>query len=126
MECFFWSVGMVFEPQYYSCRLGLTKVGALITTIDDIYDVYGSIDELKIFTDAVKRWDINAMKHMSEVLQVGFLALYNTINDMGYDTLVAQGTNIIPILAKVVSIQELIKETHSLIAYYNSYLFPYT
>ncbi|KAJ0500361.1 putative (E)-beta-ocimene synthase [Helianthus annuus] len=101
MECFFWSVGMVFEPQYYSCRLGLTKVGALITTIDDIYDVYGSIDELKVFTDAVKRWDINAMKHMSEVLQVGFLALYNTINDMGYDTLVAQGTNIIPILAKV-------------------------
>ncbi|KAI7735147.1 hypothetical protein M8C21_030172 [Ambrosia artemisiifolia] len=100
MECFFWSVGMIFEPQYYSCRVGLTKVGTLITTIDDIYDVYGSMDELKIFTDAVKRWDINAMEHLSEVLQVGFLALYNTINQMGYDILVAQGKNIVPILAK--------------------------
>ncbi|PWA53791.1 (E)-beta-ocimene synthase, chloroplastic [Artemisia annua] len=55
VECFFWSVGMVFEPQYHSCRVALTKVGTLITTIDDIYDVYGSLNELKVFTNAVKR-----------------------------------------------------------------------
>ena len=59
MECFFWTVGMVFEPQYYSCRVGLTKVGALITVIDDIYDVFGSLNELKIFTDAVKRFAVS-------------------------------------------------------------------
>ncbi|KAI3824751.1 hypothetical protein L1987_06222 [Smallanthus sonchifolius] len=92
---------MIFEPQYYSCRVGITKVGALITTFDDIYDVYGSLDELKVFTHAVKRWDISAVEYMPEFLQVGFLALYNTINEMGYDTLIAQGKNIIPILAKV-------------------------
>ncbi|PWA34769.1 (E)-beta-ocimene synthase, chloroplastic [Artemisia annua] len=101
MECFFWSVGMVFEPQYYSCRVELTKVAALITTIDDIYDVHGSLNELKVFINAVKRWDIKAMENMPEYLQIGFLALYNTINEMGYDTLTAQGVNIIPILAKV-------------------------
>ncbi|PWA40196.1 (E)-beta-ocimene synthase, chloroplastic [Artemisia annua] len=101
VECFFWSVGMVFEPQYHSCRVALTKVGTLITTIDDIYDVYGSLNELKVFTNAVKRWDIKAMENMPEYLQLGFLALYNTINEMGYDTLTAQGINIIPILAKV-------------------------
>ncbi|GJY99893.1 (E)-beta-ocimene synthase, chloroplastic [Tanacetum coccineum] len=56
MECYFWAVGMAFEPQYGSCRVGLTKIGTLIATIDDIYDVYGSQDELKIFTDAVKRF----------------------------------------------------------------------
>ena len=39
---------------------------------------------------------------MNEYLQLGFLALYNTINEMGYETLTAQGINIIPILAKVV------------------------
>ncbi|PWA46854.1 (E)-beta-ocimene synthase, chloroplastic [Artemisia annua] len=55
MECFFWSVGMVFEPQYYTCRVELTKVVALITTVDDIYDMYGSLNELKVFTNAVKR-----------------------------------------------------------------------
>nr|GEW05521.1 (E)-beta-ocimene synthase, chloroplastic-like [Tanacetum cinerariifolium] len=54
MKCFFWTVGVVFEPQYYSCRGGISKVRVLITVIDDIYDVYGSLDELKIFTDVVK------------------------------------------------------------------------
>ncbi|MFS8031280.1 putative (E)-beta-ocimene synthase [Helianthus anomalus] len=47
MECFFWTVGIVFEPQYYSCRIMLTKVFTLITTFDDIYDIYQPLDELK-------------------------------------------------------------------------------
>ncbi|KAJ9549366.1 hypothetical protein OSB04_021909 [Centaurea solstitialis] len=100
MECFFWTVGMVFEPQYHCCRVGLTKVAALITTLDDIYDVYGSLDELKIFTDAVKRWDVNIMKLMPENLQISFLALYNTINDMD-NTSSAQREDVIPIIRKV-------------------------
>ncbi|KAJ9549176.1 hypothetical protein OSB04_021719 [Centaurea solstitialis] len=101
IECFFWTVGMVFEPQYHYCRVGLTKVTALITTLDDIYDVYGSVDELEIFTNAVKRWDVNIVKHLPESLRISFLALYNTINDMGYNTSSAQGEDIIPILQKV-------------------------
>ncbi|KAF5754572.1 putative (E)-beta-ocimene synthase [Helianthus annuus] len=101
MECFFWSVGIVFEPQYYSCRIMLTKVLALITTFDDIYDIYESLDELKALTTAVKRWDINAVENMPDDLHVGFLALFNTVNEMGYDTLITQRRNIIPTLAKV-------------------------
>ncbi|KAF5790904.1 putative (E)-beta-ocimene synthase [Helianthus annuus] len=101
VECFFWTVGMVFEPQYHSCRVGLTKVGTLITVIDDIYDVYGSIDELEIFTDAVKRWDINAMEHMPKYLQLGFRALFDTISEMGCITSNAPEEDITPILVKV-------------------------
>ena len=56
MECFFWTVGMVFEPQFSSCRKGLTKVTSLITSIDDVYDVYVTLEELEMFTDTVQRF----------------------------------------------------------------------
>jgi isoprene synthase len=100
MECFFVSVAAEFDPQYSYCRVGLTKVCSLITILDDIYDVHGSLDELKVLTSAVKRWDIDAMKHMTEYLQVGFLALYNTVNEMGYTMLMSHGENIIPVLRR--------------------------
>lgn len=33
----------------------LTKAIAIITVIDDMYDVYGTLAELELFTDAVER-----------------------------------------------------------------------
>ncbi|KAK1437906.1 hypothetical protein QVD17_03706 [Tagetes erecta] len=102
VECFFWAAGVAFEPQYSSCRIMLTKVCAFITTIDDIYDInYESLDELEALTNAIKRWDVNAAEKMPHDLQVGFLALYNTVNEMGYDSLITRRKNTIPNLAKV-------------------------
>ncbi|KAL4582740.1 hypothetical protein LXL04_007299 [Taraxacum kok-saghyz] len=101
MECFFWTVGVVSEPQYDSCRVEITKVGTLITVIDDVYDEYGSLDELIDFTDAVKRWDIDAVKHMPEYLQLCFRTLYNTINGIGSKSSIAKDQEIVQVLAKV-------------------------
>jgi hypothetical protein len=56
MENFLWTVGVIFQPRFGYCRRMLTKIISLITTIDDIYDVYGTLDELELFTDAVKRF----------------------------------------------------------------------
>ena len=55
MENFFWTLGIGFEPEStYFRRMG-TKIVSLITMIDDVYDVYGTLDELKLFTDAIER-----------------------------------------------------------------------
>ena len=50
-----YQIGLKFEPQFGYFRRMFTKVIALITVIDDIYDVYGTLDELKLFTDIVER-----------------------------------------------------------------------
>ena len=55
MENFFWTVRVIFEPDFGYSRRMSTMVNALITTIDDVYDVYGTLDELELFRDAVER-----------------------------------------------------------------------
>ncbi|KAL0460951.1 UNVERIFIED_CONTAM: (+)-epi-alpha-bisabolol synthase [Sesamum latifolium] len=77
-------------------RIMLVKFAVLITIIDDIYDVYGTLDELELFTDAVDRWDINALKLLPDYMKICFLALFNTVNKMAYDVLRDQGFDIIP------------------------------
>ncbi len=52
MENFLWTIGFIFQPQFGYCRRMLTKVNAMITTIDD---VYGTLEELELFTNAVER-----------------------------------------------------------------------
>ncbi|KAM7500252.1 hypothetical protein LguiA_024666 [Lonicera macranthoides] len=98
MENFIWTVGVNFEPQFQYWRRKSTEVNSLITIIDDVYDVYGTMDELKLFTNAVERWDVNAIDQLPDYMKICFLALFNSINDMAYGALKEQNFNIIPYL----------------------------
>lgn len=55
VENFLWTIGFNYLPQFSHGRRTLTKVNALITTIDDVYDVFGTLDEIEQFTDATNR-----------------------------------------------------------------------
>lgn len=55
VECYFWMLGVYFEPQYYLARKISTKVIAMASIIDDIYDVHGTLDKLILLTDAISR-----------------------------------------------------------------------
>ena len=55
MENALWTVGEVFEPQFGYYRKMATRITALITTLDDAYDVYGTLEELEVFTDVIER-----------------------------------------------------------------------
>ncbi|RWR93218.1 Alpha-terpineol synthase, chloroplastic [Cinnamomum micranthum f. kanehirae] len=100
LESYLFSLSKTFEPQYGYGREVLGKVNQMITTIDDIYDVYGTIEELELFTDAVDRWDTNAIQHLPEYIKICYLALLNFSNDLGFDTLKEQGCNVIPYLSR--------------------------
>jgi hypothetical protein len=53
----------------------------------------------------VFRWDINAVQNLPHYMKLCFLALYNTVNEMVYDTLKEKGENTLPYLTKAVYLQ---------------------
>ncbi|KAL9457852.1 hypothetical protein AB3S75_006822 [Citrus x aurantiifolia] len=89
-ELYFWLIGVYFEPQYSFARSLLTKVLSLISIIDDIYDVYGKIEELELFTSAIERWDINAVDQLPEYMKLCYRALIDVYNELEKD-LASQG-----------------------------------
>ncbi|XP_077251530.1 alpha-terpineol synthase, chloroplastic-like isoform X2 [Tasmannia lanceolata] len=101
MECFLWGIGVMSEPKFGQSREALTKVNQLITILDDVYDLYGSIEELELFTDVVDRWDVNALEKLPNYMKICFMALFNTINEMAYETLKDQGWEITRYLKKL-------------------------
>ena len=64
IECYFWILGVYFEPEYLFTRRTMTKVIAMTSVIDDIYDVYGTPEELELFTEAVERFDFIRTPHL--------------------------------------------------------------
>lgn len=55
VESFMFAGGVAFEPHYTNLRKWLSKVIKLILVVDDVYDVYGSLEELECFTKAIDR-----------------------------------------------------------------------
>ncbi|XP_017605873.1 terpene synthase 10-like [Gossypium arboreum] len=101
MSNFLWGVGMIILPQDRKRRRNQTKLNSLLTCIDDVYDVYGTLDELELFTDVLERWDINAIQRLPNYMKIYYLALDNFVNEMAFDILKEQGINVIPFLKKL-------------------------
>ncbi|KAL8111154.1 sesquiterpene synthase Cop-like [Apium graveolens] len=82
VECYFWILGVYFEPQYCVARRFLTKVIMLASVVDDVYDLYGTFDELLLFTDAIERWETDALDLLPDYMKVCYQALLDTYNEM--------------------------------------------
>ncbi|KAI3801486.1 hypothetical protein L1987_29591 [Smallanthus sonchifolius] len=91
VENFLWTIGANSLPQFSSLRRMLAQIFAMITSLDDVYDVYGTLDELEQFTEAVGRWDINSIEELPEYMKIFFVGLYNSINEITYCTLTDTG-----------------------------------
>ncbi|CAA0816255.1 Alpha-humulene/(-)-(E)-beta-caryophyllene synthase [Striga hermonthica] len=86
VECYFWIVSVYFEPSLDIARRILTKVIALASTIDDIYDVHGTLDELLVFTSAIQSWDAQAMDQLPTYMRTCYKALLDVYAEMEEET----------------------------------------
>ncbi|GMI65489.1 terpene synthase 21 [Hibiscus trionum] len=69
VEGYFWMLGVYFEPQYCFGREILTKVTAIMSIMDDIYDSYGTIEELQLLTNAIQRWDVDCINQVPDYMK---------------------------------------------------------
>ncbi|KAL0443443.1 UNVERIFIED_CONTAM: Germacrene-D synthase [Sesamum latifolium] len=81
-ECYFWILGVYFEPQYEFERRIVTKVLALISIVDDIYNIYGTLDDLQLFTTIVQRWDVNDVDQLPPYMGICYKALLDVYLEM--------------------------------------------
>ncbi|GLJ05578.1 hypothetical protein SUGI_0020640 [Cryptomeria japonica] len=64
---------------------------AIATYLDDTYDTYGTLDELKLLTEAIKKWDPTSIGHLPEYMKLLYMALYDTVNEMDREAKKIQG-----------------------------------
>ncbi|XLT31581.1 hypothetical protein HN873_062873 [Arachis hypogaea] len=77
-ELYFWPFAMNSEPKYTTFRRVVAKVVQWMTIFDDTYDVYGTIEELELLTQAIHRWDISYIESLPEC----FKAIFNSIVEL--------------------------------------------
>ncbi|XP_055830648.1 sesquiterpene synthase 9-like [Solanum dulcamara] len=82
VECYFWILGVYFEPKYSRARKMMTKVLKMTSIIDDTYDAYATFDELVPFTDAIQRWDISLIDSVPPSLRPVYQALLDVYDEI--------------------------------------------
>ncbi|CAN1323271.1 Alpha-copaene synthase [Linum perenne] len=82
VECYFWMLGVYFEPMYSMGRRLLTKFIAILSLTDDTYDNYATFEELDVFTEAIKRWDINLITRLPKPMKMLYGLFVNMFNEI--------------------------------------------
>ncbi|XP_060195346.1 (3S,6E)-nerolidol synthase 1-like [Lycium barbarum] len=73
----------------------------VVYLVDDIFDVYGTLPELTLFTEAVNRWEISAVEQLPNYMRTCFMTLYETTENIGCVLYKEHGWNPIDHLRKV-------------------------
>ncbi|KAJ4705690.1 Valencene synthase [Melia azedarach] len=83
VESYFWILEMYsIESKYAFARIMLTKIFFITSIIDDTFDAYATFEEIQLFTEAIKRWDIGATDMLPEYMKIIYKLLLNFYNEI--------------------------------------------
>ncbi|MCH81172.1 wound-inducible putative chloroplast terpene synthase 3, partial [Trifolium medium] len=100
IKWYMWPMACLPDPRLSEERIQITQSLSLIYILDDLFDCHGNINELTLFTDVVKRWDLATIEQLPECMKVCFKALYDITNEFALRTYSKHGWNPITSLIK--------------------------
>ncbi|MQM22480.1 hypothetical protein Taro_055533, partial [Colocasia esculenta] len=100
LKWYMWSMAALSNPKFSDYRFEFTKCIALIYIIDDIFDVYGSLEELVLFTETVKKWDSPEVGTLPSCMEICYTTLYDVTNEIASKVYKEHGWNPISSLKK--------------------------
>ncbi|KAJ9542776.1 hypothetical protein OSB04_029282 [Centaurea solstitialis] len=81
-EIYLWILGLYLEPCYSKARIIATKITLFLVILDDTYDAYATIDESRLITDAINRWEIGAIDQLPEYIKPFYKILLNVYDEL--------------------------------------------
>ncbi|XP_030513235.1 (3S,6E)-nerolidol synthase 1-like [Rhodamnia argentea] len=84
IKWYMWPMAILTDSGLSQERVAAAKTISFIYVIDDIFDVYGTIDELASFTDVVNRWECTEKDNIPEYMRMCFHALDDITNEVSF------------------------------------------
>ncbi|KAK3200100.1 hypothetical protein Dsin_023515 [Dipteronia sinensis] len=85
LENYFWAVGIYYDPYNSRARIIFTHVLMIMSRLDDTYDAYGTVEELRLFTDAIERWDTSSLDGLPNYMKILYNVILNLFDEIRND-----------------------------------------
>ncbi|KAI3449956.1 hypothetical protein Pfo_006621 [Paulownia fortunei] len=70
VEAYVWATAFHFEPQYSYARVAVAKGIQMLTTINDTYGNYATLEEADLFTEILERWNIDKIDQLPDYMKI--------------------------------------------------------
>ncbi|KAL8234115.1 hypothetical protein R6Q59_020215 [Mikania micrantha] len=105
-EIYVWVLALFLEPCYSQARIITTKIVLFLMVLDDTYDAYATIEELRVITHAINRWDISAMSQLPDYFKPFYELMLNEYDEFNKQ-LPSQGTRNVIMEASIKALKNL-------------------
>ncbi|CAI0457100.1 unnamed protein product [Linum tenue] len=85
VECYFCMNAIYFEPKYRLARTILNKVFLTLSLVDDTFDNFATYEELQILTEAIQRFDGEAIEALPDTMKNIYRVIVNTYDEINVE-----------------------------------------
>ncbi|KAI4979226.1 hypothetical protein ZWY2020_015979 [Hordeum vulgare] len=82
LKWYMWPMTLLEDFSFSRYRIEVTKIISIVYIVDDIFDLVATQEELSLFNEAVKTWDLAAADSLPNYMISCYKALYTITNDI--------------------------------------------